>query len=161
MTFLIALLAPYRFGQMFTGAKSVVDNPFIGSPRLNAMGLHTLRVRAQAMTAHRRAALASALLADDKAKFDRNGVVEIRDFLGEEQFHSLRAQVRAYRGPVRETVQGDTTTRRIAMDRQVKIAIPALAHFSIILSIIPAARPGEICCSVRSRTTSLPPIYPA
>lgn len=94
------------------------------------MGLHALRVRAaHAMTTRRRAALASALIPEDKATFDWDGVVEICDFPSEEQFQSLRTQFHAYREQVRETVQGDATTRRIAMDRHAKTAIPAFAHF--------------------------------
>lgn len=125
-----ALLAPYWFAQLFTGAKSFLDNPLIGSPRLNAMGLHALRVQmAHAATTYRRKALASSVFPTDKEIFDRDGVVEIRNFLPADLFEDLRDQIRDYRGPARETVQGDTITRRLALDPVAKTAIPAFAHF--------------------------------
>ena len=37
--------APLWVAQLATGAKSFVDNPILGSERLNRAGLHTLRVR--------------------------------------------------------------------------------------------------------------------
>lgn len=125
-----ALLAPVWFAQLFTGAKSFVDNPLIGSSRLNAMGLHAGRVRlAHGMTARRRAALASSVSPDDRAQFDRDGVVAITDFLPGEVFTALRQQILAHRAPVREAVQGDTITRRLAIDPAARHAIPALAAF--------------------------------
>ncbi|WP_375194530.1 phytanoyl-CoA dioxygenase family protein [Sphingobium sp.] len=128
---LTPLLAPLWFAQLFTGAKSFVDNPLIGSPRLNALGLHATRVRAaHAMTARRRAKLAAPVEAADRAAFDRDGVVEIRDFLPAPTFQALREQLFAYRGPAREMVQGDTITRRLAMDPAARRALPAFERFS-------------------------------
>ncbi|MET0361795.1 MAG: phytanoyl-CoA dioxygenase, partial [Sphingobium sp.] len=46
---------PFWAAQLVTGAKSFADNRLIGSRRLNALGLHRLRVRgAYAMTRWRR-----------------------------------------------------------------------------------------------------------
>ncbi|UZW54605.1 phytanoyl-CoA dioxygenase family protein [Sphingobium sp. JS3065] len=124
------LLAPFWFAQLFTGAKSFIDNPLIGSPRLNARGLHAGRVRlAQAMTARRRRRLADAVDPADRAAFDRDGVVEIRDFLPAATFGALQQQLFAYRGPAREMVQGDTITRRLALDPAARRAIPAFEDF--------------------------------
>ena len=36
---------PWWAAQLATGAKSFADNPLIGSPRLNALGMHAGRVR--------------------------------------------------------------------------------------------------------------------
>lgn len=124
-------LAPFWFAQLFTGAKSFIDNPLIGSPRLNAWGLHARRVQlAHQMTAWRRARLASAVDPADRAIFDRDGVVEIRDFLPPDNFQALRDQLFAYRGPAREMVQGDTITRRLALNPAARRAIPAFTAFS-------------------------------
>ncbi|WP_173664364.1 MULTISPECIES: phytanoyl-CoA dioxygenase family protein [unclassified Sphingobium] len=124
------LLAPLWFAQLFTGAKSFVDNPLIGSTRLNALGLHAARVRAaQAMTARRRKRLANAVDPEHRTTFDRDGVVEIRDFLPTETFRALQEQLFSYRGPAREMVQGDTITRRLALDPAARRAIPAFEAF--------------------------------
>src|SRR3546814_3882378 len=48
----------------------------------------------------------------------RDGVVEIRDFLPAATFSALQEQLFSYRGPAREMVQGDTITRRLAIDRK-------------------------------------------
>lgn len=124
------ILAPYWLGQLFTGAKSFIDNPILGSSRLNRWGLHVARVKAaHRMTERRRARLASAVFPIDRTAFDRDGVVQIHNFLPDDQFRALQAQVRAYRGAARETVQGDTVTRRMAFDPSAKRAIPAFEHF--------------------------------
>jgi hypothetical protein len=124
------LLAPVWAAQLLTGAKSFVDNPLIGSARLNAMGLHVARVRlAHAMTARRRAAMAGTVHPEDRVRFDRDGVVEIRDFLPASLFAALRQQIADYRGEAREAVQGDTITRRLALDPTARRAIPAFASF--------------------------------
>ncbi|NWK98456.1 phytanoyl-CoA dioxygenase [Sphingobium lactosutens] len=130
MKALAPLLAPIWFAQLFTGAKSFLDNPLIGSTRLNAMGLHVARLRlAHGMTAWRRAKLTAAVRPDDRAMFDRDGVVEIRNFLPADTFAALRQQILAHRGPARETVQGDTITRRLAIDPTARLAIPAFKQF--------------------------------
>jgi hypothetical protein len=124
------LLWPLWALQLFTGAKSFRDNPIIGSPRLNAWGLHVLRVRlARAMTVRRRAQLATAIDPVHQAQFDRDGFVEIRDFLSSDHFAALQQELGRFRAEPREMVQGHTVTRRFAVDPDALRAIPALAHF--------------------------------
>lgn len=119
------LLAPWWLTQLATGAKNFSKNPLIGSKRLNARGLHTSRVkRAHAMAAKRRARLARLIDAGDREAFDRDGFVEKRDFLPAEQFERLRDAVLGHRGPARDMVQGDTITRRFALDPKLLAAIP-------------------------------------
>ncbi|MFP5454206.1 MAG: phytanoyl-CoA dioxygenase, partial [Alphaproteobacteria bacterium] len=43
-SFLRPLLAPVWAAQILTGARSFLDNPLIGSQRLNEQGLHIWRV---------------------------------------------------------------------------------------------------------------------
>jgi hypothetical protein len=130
MSALKLLLAPIWFAQLFTGAKSFVDNPLIGSDRLNAMGLHVARLRiAHGMAARRRGQLAQAVEPQDRAAFDRDGVVEIPQFLPPDIFAALREQILSYQGMARETVQGDTITRRIALDPAARRAIPTIGRF--------------------------------
>ncbi len=119
-------MSPIWAAQLFTGAASFVDNPILGSRWLNGMGLHTLRMRAaQAMAGFRRAQLGGMISAEDRAAYDRDGFVLKRDFLPPELFSALMDQLRAYRGPMRETTQGDSMTRRLALDPKALARIPA------------------------------------
>ena len=123
-----AVLSPIWAAQLITGAKSFGDNPILGSPALNARGLHVARLRAaHGLAWQRRGRLASRLSAEHRAAFDRDGFVEIRDFLPAEHFHALRDQARASRDPAREMAQGDTITRRVPLDPATLARIPAAA----------------------------------
>lgn len=122
-----ALLAPVWVLQLATGAKSFLDNPLIGSQRLNRRGLHVARVRlADAMCRWRRRRLASKVRADWREAFDRDGFVAIPDIVPPEEFSALRAAVLGYEAPAREMRQGDAITRRMAIDPDMLRAIPAL-----------------------------------
>jgi hypothetical protein len=125
-----SLLAPWWAVQLLTGARSFRDNPLIGSQRLNRRGLHIGRVKLAARLAERRRArLAGALDPADRIAFERDGFVMRRDFLPEADFAALRDGVLAWRGPAREMVQGDTITRRYAVDPALLAAVPALRRF--------------------------------
>ncbi|MET0269481.1 MAG: phytanoyl-CoA dioxygenase family protein [Sphingomonas sp.] len=120
------LLLPWWLLQLATGAKAFSDNPLIGSPALNRLGLHAGRVRMAAAIARRRRARLAKLVPDaDRRAFDADGFVMRRDFLPPDQFAALRDQVLAFHGPAREMVQGDTITRRYALDPEALAAIPA------------------------------------
>ena len=121
-------LAPWHLLQVFTQSSAFVGNTVIGSPRLNGYGLHRWRVRvAAAMAGRRRRALAGRLSEADRAFFDANGYVEKRDFLPAAMFEALRRDMLDYRGEAREMVQGDTITRRLAVDPAMLAAVPGLA----------------------------------
>lgn len=118
-------LWPVWVAQLATGAKSFIDNPLIGSRRLNEAGLHVARLKlAHRMAWSRRRRLARLIDPADRAAFDRDGFVLKRNFLPEDVFARLFDQIRAFRGAVREMVQGDTITRRIALDPEALAAIP-------------------------------------
>ncbi|WP_375429339.1 phytanoyl-CoA dioxygenase family protein [uncultured Sphingomonas sp.] len=120
------LLLPWWIASVATGAKSFGDNPVIGSPRLNRWGLHGARVRlAAAMAARRRARLRALVGSADAEAFDRDGFVLKRDFLPPAAFAALREQALGFVGPAREMRQGDTVTRRIALDPAALRAMPA------------------------------------
>lgn len=122
-----ALLTPWWVAQLLTGAKSFVDNPLIGSDRLNRAGLHRWRVsRANRMAERRRARLARDIPSAARADFDRDGFVRWDNFLPADAFARLREQVLSYEGPAREMVQGDTITRRYAVDPPAIRSIPAV-----------------------------------
>ncbi|MGH6982271.1 MAG: phytanoyl-CoA dioxygenase family protein, partial [Stellaceae bacterium] len=112
-----SLLSPFHVAALATGAKSFRDNPIIGSARLNRRGLHVARMRIAArMAAARRARLAELVAAEDREAFARDGYIEKRDFLPSETFAALRDEVLERAAPARDMVQGDTVTRRIAVD---------------------------------------------
>ncbi len=119
-------MTPIWLGQLLTGAKSFGDNPILGSRKLNELGLHARRVAlAHQLAAWRRSRLAHLVSGADLASFERDGFVIKRDLLPPAAFEALVEQVKAYRGPARETIQGDAVTRRIALDGPVLARMPA------------------------------------
>lgn len=127
------LLAPWWALQLFSSAKSFCDNPLIGSPRLNRLGLHRWRVKlAHAMTNRRRRRLSHLISAEDRAAFERDGFVLHRDLLPAAAFERLRTRLMAHPAASREMTQGDTVTRRIAIDDDLARELPEvqalLAH---------------------------------
>jgi hypothetical protein len=122
-----AALTPLWIAQLLTGTKSFERNLVIGSRRLNEWGLHAARVAlAHRLASARRRKLAGLISAQDRIAFDRDGFVVRPEFLPSEQFAALAAQVKAYRGPLREISEGDTIMRKIALDRRALAELPAL-----------------------------------
>ena len=118
-------LWPLWVAQLATGAKSFIDNPLIGSRRLNKAGLHVARLKlAHRMAWSRRRRLSRLIDPADRAAFDRDGFVLKRDFLPQDVFDRLVGQIRTFRGAARQMVQGDTITRRIALDPEALAAMP-------------------------------------
>jgi len=118
---------PFWIIQLATGAKSFLDNPLIGSRRLNQRGLHVARVRmASAACRWRRARLARHVRADWVAAFERDGFVVIHDVVPPDEFPALQAAILSFQGRPREMQQGDAITRRLAIDPAMLAAIPAL-----------------------------------
>ena len=106
--------SPIWLLQLATGAKSFVDNPILGSPALNRLGLHVWRLKtAHAFARSRRARLAHLVPANLREEFDRNGFVVIPNFLPPEEFHSLQTAMLSTELPTRSHQQGDTITRRV------------------------------------------------
>jgi Phytanoyl-CoA dioxygenase (PhyH) len=120
-------MTPVWIAQLATGTKSFERNAVIGSRRLNEWGLHAARVAlAYRLAQARRRQLAGLVSEEDRTAFDRDGFVLRPNFLPAEQFAALIAQVRAYRGPLREISEGDTIMRKIALDSRALAALPAL-----------------------------------
>ena len=119
--------SPWWLLQLATGAKSFKDNPLIGSKWLNRHGLHVARMRlAHRLAAARRRRLAHRLAPEHGAAFDRDGFVRIDEYLPAAAFEQLRAAILGADAPAREMLQGDTVTRRIAVDAAFLRRIPAL-----------------------------------
>jgi hypothetical protein len=120
------LLSP---AQLLTGAKSFEGNPVIGSRWLNEHGLHVRRVQlAHRLAEKRRAGLAAAVRAEDRAAFAHDGFVVRRDFLPAGDFTALRAALEAYRAPLRERFEGDSVLRKTTVTPEVLGRLPALAR---------------------------------
>jgi hypothetical protein len=121
------LMAPLWVAQLATGAKSFRDNPVIGSSRLNSRGLHARRAKlAHDLAWSRRRRLAHLISPQDRAAFDRDGFVLRENFLPQLEFERLREAVMAHAAPAREMLQGDTITRRIAVDPAFLTAVPEM-----------------------------------
>lgn len=112
-------LYPYWIIRLASGAKSFRDNRVIGSKWMNRKGLHVNRMRlAHAMAWGRRNRLAPKMDRARKAQFDENGFILVPDYLQQSEFEQLQACVYDRSAPAREMPQGDTITRRIAIDDQ-------------------------------------------
>jgi hypothetical protein len=123
-----AAMTPLWTAQLITGTKSFERNLLIGSRRLNEWGLHAARVAfAHRLASARRRKLARLVSAADCEAFERDGFVVRPNFLTPEQFATLRAQIEAYRGPLREISEGDTIMRKIALDGRALAQLPGLA----------------------------------
>lgn len=119
--------APLWLAQLVTGAKSFRDNPVIGSYRLNQMGLHALRrSSADRLGALRRRRLASPLTAAEQETFENQGYVVRKRALDEGLFRALRREAENLKVVAREMRQGGTVTRRIGLDRNLLMTLPAL-----------------------------------
>lgn len=121
-------MVPLWIAQLATGAKSFERNLVIGSRHLNQRGLHAARVAiAYKMATARRRPLARMISGADRTEFDRDGFVVRPNFLPAHQFAALVAQVKAYRGRLREITEGDSLMRKIALDGKALAQLPALA----------------------------------
>lgn len=119
--------APFWFLALFTGAKSFVDNPILGSSRLNRAGLHVLRLRAaHALARNRRSRIARFVPADVREQFERDGFIRIANFIPEEAFRRVRDSLLNSRFETRTQQQGDTITRRVAVGPELGRQFPEL-----------------------------------
>jgi len=106
-------------------AKSFRDNPVIGSPLLNRLGLHVLRVLLAHLSSHFRWLCLSPLMPRlVRNAFHRNGFILIEDFIDADTIQHIRKEITAYNGKAREMVQGDTATQRILLDGPCNSMMP-------------------------------------
>lgn len=102
---------------VLSSASSFVDNPVLGNTLFNQAGLHAWRVNTAAQLAkRRRAKLAKHLTAADLNFFENNGFIIKENFLPDDIFASLEQELLSAELPARETLQGNTVTRRIPLD---------------------------------------------
>lgn len=119
--------APLWILALATGAKSFVDNPILGSRTLNRRGLHVARLTlAHRLAWSRRRRLASAVPAEWREQFDRQGFVEIGDFLPPDVFARVQGALLSREFDTRQHQQGDTITRRVAIGPELLREVPEL-----------------------------------
>lgn len=112
--------APLWLLALGTGAKSFADNPILGSEALNRRGLHVARLKlAHRMAWWRRRRLAASVPSEWREAFDRDGFVEVRDYLPAETFERIRPALLEAEHDSREQQQGDTVTRRVPIGPQL------------------------------------------
>jgi hypothetical protein len=118
-------ILPIQLGAVFTWAKSFRTNPFIGSHLLNRLGLHVMRVVvSHGLFRFRLFVLSPLVPAADRQQFLRHGYIVKKNFLPAQQFAALRAETAAYRGQIREIVEGDTQTQRLFLTHEVRRGLP-------------------------------------
>ncbi len=115
----------YWFILVFSWEKSFRKNPIIGNYWLNKAGLHVMRL----MVAHGlfqfRLWLLSPLLAKtDRQAFKDTGLILKHNFLPEAEFTALKQELTAYKGPIRETLEGDTLTQRVFLTQESLVPLP-------------------------------------
>lgn len=119
--------APFWIAALLTGAKSFADNPILGSPTLNRAGLHVWRLRtAHALASRRRARLARFIPADLREQFDRDGFVVINNVIPEADFPRVQQAILGTEFECRAHQQGDTVTRRVPLDANLRALCPPL-----------------------------------
>lgn len=107
-------------------AKCFESHSIIANPTLNRLGLHRYRVqKAAELAAYRRARLAKYLSADEVEQFQQNGFILKENFLADADFTALSTELLNTALETRETLQGDTVTRRMALDGRTLAQLPA------------------------------------
>ena len=119
--------APLWLIELGTGAKSFADNPILGSEALNRRGLHVARLKlAHRLAWSRRQRLARTVPSKWREQFDREGFVQVREFLPPETFARLQQALLSGEFDGRQQQQGDTITRRVPIGPALLSTVPEL-----------------------------------
>lgn len=109
-------------------AEKAFSNPLLASERLNRRGLYAGRVAlAHRLAARRRRKLAHLVSAEERAAFERDGVI-VKSPLPPEDVARLRDEVLALKAPAYEMREGDAITRRMAITPSMLVRTPTLAR---------------------------------
>lgn len=118
---------PLWLFELLTTAKTFKGNPIIGSPLLNRLGLHVVRlVISHTFMRARMWMLATPISSEDRQFYFREGYLIKENFLSDEEFDVLEKEARSFNGDIREARQGDTVTLRAALSPDVLETIPAI-----------------------------------
>lgn len=120
--------APLWLLELFTSAKSFQDNPLIGSPRLNKLGLHTSRMVVSHGVMNLRMWLLSAKISEaDRKSYRQHGYILKENYLPDADFQAIEQEIRQWQGETRSFHQGDTETRRSLLDPETLEQLPHTA----------------------------------
>jgi len=122
------LRLPFHVIALATGAKDFTANPILASQRLNRWGLHVYRRRlAQRLCSARRRRMASRLPTAQVALFNRQGFIQIDNFLSAQEFDAVRRELRTIDWAMLEMAQPPAVTHRANLDlHSCKHALPAV-----------------------------------
>lgn len=107
---------PFYLLDVLGTGKSFLQNPVLGSEKLNLWGLHKWRVQlADKMATFRRRHLGALLTCEDRDQLDSKGYLLKENFLPDPVFEQLKHDI--YSKPVacREMRQGQTVTRMVPL----------------------------------------------
>ncbi len=125
--------------ELVTTAKSFRDNPIIGSPLLNRMGLHVMRIIiSHGIMRMRMWVFAFPLSAKERQAYFRDGFILKENFLPEEQFAALKAEISTFEGEIREARQGDTLTHR------AELSPDAISGYSQLQAFLQHKKLGQL-----------------
>jgi Phytanoyl-CoA dioxygenase (PhyH) len=132
---------------LFTGAKSFKTNRWVGSARLNQLGLHVGRKRvADGLAALRRLWLGRAVPEADRGALAKDGLLVKTGFLPQEELAALRRELLSALWPMLEMVQPPAATRRVNLDAQLCAGkFPALARLIVNPAVLHALRYAAGC----------------
>ena len=109
----------------FGTAKSFESNVIVGNKIFNELGLHRYRVKKAAeLSEKRRNILAKFLDPVDVQQFQKNGFILKENFLADHEFELISNELLNTALPTRETLQGDTVTRRMSLDAKSLKSLP-------------------------------------
>jgi hypothetical protein len=113
----LSLLWPPHWLRLLTRASDFTANPVLGNAALNKLGLHVLRKRAaHAVCQWRRKRLRAAVPEGAAEQLDGQGLVKLEQFLAQDEFHAIKAELATAALPVIEMAQPPALTRRINLD---------------------------------------------
>lgn len=129
MTILSKLRLPFDAAQVLTGAKSFEKNGVLGSPYLNRRGLHRTRVRwAQTLAERRQDVLLQDVAPELHAPIRQQGYARIDNFLPDDVYAQVRAEMDRDDFDRIDMKQGKTITRRAHLDRKDVADRPGFRH---------------------------------
>ncbi len=132
---------------LLTGAKSFRSNRWVGSQRLNRLGLHVARKRvADALAAVRRVWLGTYLPEADRRAMDQEGMLVKSAFLPSTELATVREEILSALWPTIEMAQPPAFTRRVNLDAQLcEGRFPALARLIQNPALLRALRYAAGC----------------
>ena len=132
---------------LLTGAKSFRSNRWVGSQRLNQLGLHVARKRvADALAGLRRAWLGMFVPESDRRALARDGMLVKPAFLPIDDLSAVREEILSALWPTIEMAQPPAFTRRVNLDAQLcEGRFPALARLIQNPALLRALRYAAGC----------------